>query len=257
MPVEDPVATAKEVSQRLNRNIRLVYRNKYEYDEKTNTVTSGDGEIKEIYRCKIDDSEDYLLMSASIYQHNQILQRAGIENLKKAKYGLYEGFLLSAINEPYDLYETEDDNWDKDSVNIRIFRETIELETFIPTRWNGWEQAFHNKNSSCEWLRYYRSEICKRAKRLGCQEVIICPDQGPTEAIFNYMNKPAHQLKEYVTSLQYYKDISWFSSREDLEDWKKNARHISFASYFSKQWSLKDEEFIEVIYDDFKDLDIS
>lgn len=32
LPVHDPFATAKEVAKRMNRNIRLVCRNEYEYD---------------------------------------------------------------------------------------------------------------------------------------------------------------------------------------------------------------------------------
>lgn len=33
LPVNDPFATAKEVAKRMNRNVRLVYRNEYEYDK--------------------------------------------------------------------------------------------------------------------------------------------------------------------------------------------------------------------------------
>ena len=36
LPVHDPFATAKEVAKRMNRNVRLVYRNEYEYDKENN-----------------------------------------------------------------------------------------------------------------------------------------------------------------------------------------------------------------------------
>ena len=32
LPVNDPFATAREVAKRMNQNVRLVYRNEYEYD---------------------------------------------------------------------------------------------------------------------------------------------------------------------------------------------------------------------------------
>ena len=38
LPVNDPFATAKEVAKRMNRNVRLVYRNEYEYDKENNVV---------------------------------------------------------------------------------------------------------------------------------------------------------------------------------------------------------------------------
>ena len=36
LPVHDPFATAREVAKRMNRNIRLIYENKYEYDSEKN-----------------------------------------------------------------------------------------------------------------------------------------------------------------------------------------------------------------------------
>lgn len=39
LPVDDPLATAQAVARRMNTNIRLVYENKFIYDEKSNTVT--------------------------------------------------------------------------------------------------------------------------------------------------------------------------------------------------------------------------
>ena len=43
MPVHDPFATAKEVAMRMKKNIRLVYRNEYEYDIANNVVSSAKG----------------------------------------------------------------------------------------------------------------------------------------------------------------------------------------------------------------------
>lgn len=38
LPVHDPFATAKEIAKRMNRNIRLAYRNEYKYDKEKNVL---------------------------------------------------------------------------------------------------------------------------------------------------------------------------------------------------------------------------
>ena len=58
-------------------------------------------------------------------------------------------------------------------------------------------------------------QIYYQARMFGCQEVIICSDQGPTEMIYNNVNYPADKLKEYAQSFQYLKDTTW------LEEWEK------------------------------------
>lgn len=39
LPVEDPVATAKELARRLNRNVSLVFRDEYAYDAERYNLT--------------------------------------------------------------------------------------------------------------------------------------------------------------------------------------------------------------------------
>jgi len=43
----------------------------------------------------------------------------------------------------------------------------------------------------------------------------------------------------------------------EKEEWKKNAKHITFSSYFQNQLNLSGEDFVEVIFDDFSDIEIS
>ena len=88
----------------------------------------------------------------------------------------------------------------------------------------------------------------------GCEEVIICSDQGPTMLIFDNMEYPADKLKEYAQSFQYLKDTTW-EEESEKEDWKKNAKHITFSSYFQNQLNLSNEAFVDVIFDDFSDID--
>lgn len=99
-------------------------------------------------------------------------------------------------------------------------------------------------------------QIYRQAKMFGCNEVIICSDQGPTEMIYNNADYPADKLKEYARSFQYLNDTTWLEKWKK-EDWKKNARHIMFSSVFQNQLDLSDEDFVEVIYDDFSDIDMT
>ena len=97
-------------------------------------------------------------------------------------------------------------------------------------------------------------QIFHQAKMFGCQEVIICSDQGPTELIYDNMDYSADKLKEYARSFQYLKDTNWVEEYKK-EEWKKNAKHITFSSYFQNQLDLSNEDFVEVIFDDFSDID--
>ena len=63
--------------------------------------------------------------------------------------------------------------------------ENVDLDVDILERWSSWERAFHHSGSEQEWLRNYRMQIYNRAKLFGCNEVIICSDQGPSECIYD------------------------------------------------------------------------
>ena len=80
LPVHDPFATAKEVAKRMNRNVRLVYRNEYEYDKENNVVREVNGcELIELGKFEVNNSNDYLKMTVSDYQAHQIQEIAGID----------------------------------------------------------------------------------------------------------------------------------------------------------------------------------
>ena len=98
-------------------------------------------------------------------------------------------------------------------------------------------------------------QIYNQAKMFGCQEVIICADQGPTMEIYDRANYSSDDLKEYAQSYQYLKNTNWVEEWEK-EDWKKNAKHIMFSSYFQNQLDLSGDDFIDVIFDDYSDIDI-
>lgn len=253
LPVHDPFATAQEVAKRMNRNIRLVCWNEYEYDSSQNVVREAKGdEFIELGKYEVNKSNDYLQMIASDYQAHQILESAGEDKLRKATFTNVAESILSDIKSSFELYEIEGR---KDNTYIRIFKENVELGVSVIERWTTWEYAFHSSGKWREWLRDYRMKIYQQAKMFGCNEVIICSDQGPTIEIFDKMNYLADDLKDYARSFQYLNDDTVWVEKWEKEEWRKNAKHIMFSSYFQNQLNLSNEDFVEVIYDDFSGID--
>ena len=255
LPVNDPFETAKEVAKRMKQNVRLVYRKEYEYDIANNVVSEAEVyDLIELGKYEVNNSKDYLHMIVSYYQARQILELVGEDKLRQATFvGELAHCILYDIGYPYDLYEIEDND---DNLNISIYKENVNLDVCVDGRWHWWERAFHSSSQEKrEWLRNYRMQIYNQAKMFGFQEVIICSDQGPSMAIYDNMHYSAVKLKEYARSFQYLNDTTWVEEWEK-EDWKKNAKHIMFSSYFQDQLNLSGEDFVEVIYDDFSDIDI-
>ena len=253
LPVNDPFATAQEVAKRMKQNIRLVCRNEYEYDSAQNVVREAKGdEFIELGKYEVNNSKDYLQMIASDYQANQILETVGEDKLRNIAFTNVAESILDDIEDTFELYEIEGG---KEDVYIRIFKENVDLDVSVIERWRTWEYAFRLSGKYREWLQNYRMQIYRQAKMFGCQEVIICSDQGPTIEIFDRMNYSADDLKEYARSYQYLNDDTAWVDEIEKEEWKKNAKHIMFSSYFKNQLNLSGEDFVEVIYDDFSDID--
>lgn len=135
-------------------------------------------------------------MTVSDYQTHQILESVGIEKLRQATFeGEYADCILDDIDDFFELYEIVGG---KDDIDIMIFKENVDLDVYVDGRWHCWERAFHSSSQEDrEWLRNYRMQIYNQAKMFGCQEVIICSDQGPTEDIYNHADYSADRLKEY------------------------------------------------------------
>ena len=253
LPVHDPFATAKEVVKRMNQNIRLVYRNEYEYDIANNIVSKPKGpDLIELGKYEVNNTRDYLEMIVSNYQANQMLELAGMDKLRKATYADESAeLILDDLDEPFELYELEDR---KENLLIYIFNENVTLDVSVIERWPSFKGAFQQPSSrNQKWLRDYRMKIYFQAKLFGCNEVIICADQGPGMWIYDNANYSADKLKEYARSYQYLQESTWVEESKK-EEWKKHAKHIMFSSVFQNQLILSDEDWVEVIYDDFSDI---
>lgn len=166
LPVNDSFATAHEVAKRMNRNIRLVCRNEYEYDSVQNVVREAKGdEFIELGKYEVNNSKDYLQMIASDYQAQQILELVGIDKLCQATFeGENADLILDDIEDSFELYEIEGRT---DDVYIRIFKENVDLYVCVIEGWRTWEYAFRSSGQFREWLRNYRMQIYNRAKMFG------------------------------------------------------------------------------------------
>ncbi len=248
LPIYDPFATAKEVAKRMKQNIRLVYFKECKCDMCKNVADEIKGyELIELGKFEANDSGEYLRMKVLNYDAYQIRKTDGINDICKDEYAK---LILDNLKDEYDLYEIEDD---EESFSIRIFKENVNLDVYYSGRWGYFEKAFHHSEEYQERLNDYRIEIYNQAKLFGCNEVIICSDQGPTQTIYDNMDYSADDLKEYARSFKYLNDSSWVKDSEK-DDWKKHAKHIMFSSVFRNQFTLSDEDWVEVIYDDFADI---
>ena len=149
LPVNDPYATAQEVTKRMKQNVRLVYRNEYEYDIAKNVVKEAEGdEFIELGKYEVNNSKDYLQMIVSDYQAHQILESVGIDKLRLATFeGEFAESILDDIEDPFELYEIEDK---KDCLDIRIFKENVICFAFFLH-----SSFFHSSNHVVSFRYWY------------------------------------------------------------------------------------------------------
>ena len=268
LPVDDPIATAKLIAKRMNCNVKLVYYNEIKYDKINNIVSDVKNfEYIEIARITIENSTDFLQMEVLNYQASQILKEADINTLRKAKTTSdWARWWLDDIEKQYALYDISGEH-----LSFKIGRENIRLDVGVEERWWGWEEFFHPVYFDRDKLLDYRMKIYEQARIFGCKEVIIFSDQGPTELILDHINSSVEYLKQYVNSNQYtdqyykmteqyyrmndqYDEFTKWYKPEQIESKKKHAKKITFSSVFQDDFKLEGEDFVEVVYDDFKDL---
>ena len=158
--------------------------------------------------------------------------------------------ILDDLEEPSPSYELEDK---EEKLWITIFKENVTLDIYVIERWFNWAREFEEPDDCGEYLRNYRMQVFNQAKIFGCEEVINCADQGPTMAIYDNADYSADELKEYVRSRKYVEDSNWLEPKK-IEHWKKYGRHVKFSDFFENKLSFEDDDFVELVYDDFSDM---
>ena len=257
LPIDDPQATAQVLARRMGCDVQVGYYKYCEYDEAEQRVYSIPSAFVPLGTPhRGGSSAPSLRLVIGNYWADELNQRI-------APYGLSEidfeetwirSFLLEGGND-YQLYTLEsDDNEDGNAIEIRIFKETVNLALYAVERWSAWARHFESTDEE-HWLRLqeYRMQVYERAKVFGCEQVLYFADQGPTELIYDDMDKGAEELLAYVHTRRYLDDSSWIEP-EDQEIWRRDGLHIQYADYFKGNIPWREGVWIEVVFDDFSDL---
>lgn len=257
LPIDDPQATAQVLARRMGCDVQVGYYKYCEYDEAEQRVYSIPSAFVPLGTPhRGGSSAPSLRLVIGNYWADELNQRI-------APYGLSEidfeetwirSFLLEGGND-YQLYTLEsDDNEDGNAIEIRIFKETVNLALYAVERWSAWARHFESTDEE-HWLRLqeYRMQVYERAKAFGCEQVLYFADQGPTELIYDDMDKGAEELLAYVHTRRYLDDSSWIEP-EDQEIWRRDGLHIQYADYFKGNIPWREGVWIEVVFDDFSDL---
>ena len=260
LPIDDPQATAQVLARRMGCDVQVGYYKYCEYDEAEQRVYSIPSAFVPLGTPhRGGSSAPSLRLVIGNYWADELNQRI-------APYGLSEidfeetwirSFLLEGGND-YQLYTLEsDDNEDGNAIEIRIFKETVNLALYAVERWSAWARHFESTDEE-HWLRLqeYRMQVYERAKVFGCEQVLNFADQGPTELIYDDMDKGAEELLAYVHTRRYLDDSSW-REPEDQEIWRRDGLHIQYADYFKGNIPWREGVWIEVVFDDFSDLKVA
>lgn len=253
LPVDDPYELLRVIAKRLNRNVKLVVREEYQFFFELMMITSlPDWEFIELGRIQVHDSDDYLLLIFNDYQALCIRNLVGPEGIHRIlRADDFSELCFSPLNEPDRiLYEIE-----SDSLYYRIYQNNISLSTYASERWNWWSDDAKQGPNCSQFVHNYRRALYEEAQMFGCKEVIICSDQGVTISVYWSLELSPEELKRFAESREYLDEQDYPCSGLSKDDWLRYGKQIYFPDYLSGRAPLlQGKEFIELIYDDFADL---
>lgn len=246
LPFGDPFATAKILAERMHCNVEVTVDDMYVYDSKKNTISRQKG-FKNIVlgRFRTNKYKIFKTLNIEYYQALKLIDELGMEKLSKVKFKddleLDDFLRISERSQFYSFFDSYDHN------DIMIFRENVDLDVQIEWPWFGLEAAFHEFNSS---ITNFRRSIYERARLFGCPMVVLFNSDDATEIIFDKIDCSADEFLSYVNTKQYQTDYD----EHYAEKWGAHAKHVYFSSLYDGSLHLADDDEVEVIFDDFKDL---
>ena len=84
--------------------------------------------------------------------------------------------------------------------------------------------------------------------------MIFFADQGPSQDIYETINLSNQEIIQFILNRTYINNANDMSEQEK-DEWIKTGKIIQYQDYFEDKIHLKDDEFIDVILDDFRGLD--
>ncbi len=195
---------------------------------------------------KIDNIESLNLNLKGEYYSNktEILKEILFNYSKQhVKYRLY-----IESSKDLNLYET---------FNIDVLKDTILVDIIEPFRWFGFLDIFIEEIEEYrkKYFFDYRKELKQLYILLGSTQIIFFADQGVGECILDKVwESNWNDLIKYIQDKAYYNDSLTYNdfTKKEVED----AIHLNISDFFLKNYSLYSEhsDFINVLFDDFKDL---
>ena len=257
LPIDDPQAMAEVLAHRMGCDVQVGYYRYCEYDEARQRAYLIPGVFVPLGAPHKGGSSAYCLrLIISNYWIDEMRRRVALYDPSKVDF--QEEWMKPCFLEDLDapqLYVLEgNENEDGDEIDVRIFREAVGLDLYVIERWSAWARHFESTDEE-HWsrLQEYRMQVYERAKVFGCEQVLYFADQGPTELIYDDMDKGAEELLAYVHTRRYLDDSSWIEP-EDQAIWRRDGLHIQYADYFKGNIPWRDGVWIEVVFDDFSDL---
>jgi len=252
LPIDDPQATAQVLARRMGCDVQVGYYKYCEYDEAEQRVYSIPSAFVPLGTPHRGGSSALSLrLIIANYWVEEVRRRIALYDSSKIEFEeeWMKPCLLEGLD-PFELYTLEDDEGGR-KIDIRIFREAVDLDLYASDRWCAWARHFESTDEE-HWsqLQEYRMQVYERAKVFGCEQVIYCADQGSTESIYDGMDMGAEELLAYVRDRRYLD----YKSPEDQEIWRRDGLHIQYADYFKGNIPWREGVWIEVVFDDFSDL---
>lgn len=245
LTVDNRQKLAKELSTILDMNVKFVARKEFVYDESSHMILDYDDyDVIPLEECIIKESDNYMEVFCSNYQKNQILASLAEDKVSSLRFDSPDTKLSFLEYDDTTLYEAESRNKGKDYIYFDIYKENIVLPYYVCSRWYGFTNEFKDPNC-IGFLKETRQEVYEEAKMFGCDCVIYCSDGTPSSRIWDKADIPSSELLLYAKGK--------FLESEDFGEKYSKARIINFGDFLAGKVTLREDEFVEAIIDDFKD----
>lgn len=246
LPIDDPIAAAEILSERLDANVSVIAECEIVFDEngKKAFAKAACDIAHELKSVRVNDLDECYYLQIPYDKAQEVIDTIDLETLKgNRKVDMVAEQIFQIFDEAiYNLTNKEKD------VDIEVYRENVDLDVYIYPRWTFFENAFRNQEKK-DSLADIRKQIQDRAKIFGCEKIIICADQGPGEFIYDNVSKNANELVRYIEDYEYIGDYEQIEEPNGWS-WKEGARHIEYSSYFDGTLELNNDEHIDVVYDE-------
>lgn len=274
---------AKQLSEAFNINIEYGHINVIKYNEEKHLVEFPAnykfiklGRITKSRRCKLYYLTDELYSEKIIYQkfngriENVVYeQNLNEDNEEYFKETVNSGFeKLNKNKTQYFLQMSDNARVNRklyDLFHAYILNDLIDISIFEPFRWFDFVNCLkENPDIEIEEFIEYRQKMAELFKQVNASQAVYFADQGVSEMIMDKMwDISWNELIAYIKKQTHYDDYMKINFVDDF--YKKMAlkeyeeRHtqlqISIPDFFLNGKKLyKQDDNIEVLFDDFKDL---